>query len=109
MFVEHKEALEVTEAPVRITKLSQAMRIGCLMRPPTKVGARVYFDKCGSCALGAAYQALTGKCTQEHRIGDKLIALLGLPYNIPGDASEFFETGAKTSEQVADWLEAQGY
>jgi hypothetical protein len=34
MFVEHKEAGEVTEAPAKITKLSEAIKIGARFQLP---------------------------------------------------------------------------
>lgn len=52
MFVEHKEAGEVTEAPAKTLKLSEAMRIGCLS---TKPGRGAYYDFGDrACAWGAA-------------------------------------------------------
>lgn len=115
MFVEHKEQGEVTEAPAKITKLSEAIRIGAKLRPQ---GMGFYFSEGRSCALGAAYEAVTGKY---HEAG----AGTDIP-NMVDWFSEKFDMGPslgsrivdmndgnhgqiqRTREQVADWLESQG-
>lgn len=95
----------------RKPKLSEAIRIGAKMLPPSKPGARTYFqDGCRACALGAAWYALTGQIERDGvLIGERICRLVGIDPLVREKASEFFETGAMTREQVADWLEAQGY
>jgi hypothetical protein len=59
MFVEHKSPGEASpnreKLPEEITKLSEAIRIGATKRPQCTGD---YFDNGGSCALGAAWEAM---------------------------------------------------
>jgi hypothetical protein len=96
-------------------RLSDAIRIGAKLRPQCTYEP---FDKVGrSCALGAAYEATFG------RTGDVMEVYGTLPYRYPAllrqlpsstkdIMSEIFERNDQwhnTREQIADWLEAQGY
>lgn len=106
MFVEHKEAVEVTEAPAKVLKLSEAMRIGA-MRHPQNMNALYEAGK--TCALGAV--AVGRGWMPTDSIPDEVITrYLGDVYNTP----LWYEIGAKrndigwTREHIADWLEAQG-
>ena len=108
MFVEHKELGEVTEAPAKTLKLSEAIRIGAAMRPEC-VGC--WSDGNGTCALGAAAEAVGVPYWQlkDHQNWwEKLRVATGVKSDI------LFQTFAKHDElrdrwQVADWLEAHGY
>lgn len=110
MFVEHKEALEVTEAPVKITKLSDAIRIGSALRPQC-TGAM--FKGGGSCALGAAYEALFGYPGDEpesdvgrlYRIKERVL----VPFDAFSGIGTYRNDNGWTREAVADWLEALGF
>lgn len=110
MFVEHKEHGEHSrESGVSpITKLSQAIREGAKLRPQC---SGLFFKEGKSCALGAAYEAITGL----HSIADddSVMALLRQRFKL-GDRDLVWEVGMQrndagwTREQCADWLEKQG-
>jgi len=109
MFVEHKEAMEVTEAPVRTLKLSEAMRIGARLRPKCRLKM---FHEGASCALGAAWEGMgfdpnedPGTHSSFRDIGERLGISEGLARTITGKN----DSECMTREQIADWLEAQGY
>ena len=107
MFVEHKEAIEIT--PAKVLKLSEAIRIGAKLRPPVRDRSD-YFDDCGSCALGAAYQAMTGtvRSVDEHEEIYTYFEAIGITYETMQKVCDLFYAG-RTREQIADWLEGQGY
>ncbi len=125
MSVEHKEATEVTEAPAKTLKLSEAIRIGAKLRPQHH-GA--LFAHGASCAMGAAYEARFGTpgpeawlcplmtgCPHEEMIqsmeaewpfllrGNGGTGLFGEITSLNDSPSR-----GMTREQIADWLEAQG-
>jgi len=60
MFVEHKEQGEVTEAPAKVMKLSEAIFIGAKLRPQGFGGVIGQILEGRSCALLAAYEAMEG-------------------------------------------------
>ena len=104
MFLEHKEAVEIT--PAKVLKLSEAIRIGAKIRPQCTYS---YFTRGKSCALGAAAEALYGvtektfSTTHINKITSKLSRVV---------VSEIIERNDDlhwTREQIADWLEGQGY
>lgn len=111
MFVEHKEAGEVTEAPAKTLKLSEAIRIGIKSVPEA-------FSFCG-CAMGAAYFALTGRNLGHDQDsnyypkwgnGEHIVAkLTGVPYETVVFASRKHYNRKWSRAKCADWLEAQGY
>lgn len=105
MFAEHKEALEVTEAPTKTLKLSEALRIGARLRPQCR---DVFFINRKSCALGAAYEAITGRY-DEHLMIEALIEIW--PHINGGLAAKIASLNdlGKTREYIADWLEAHGF
>lgn len=117
MFVEHKEVGETTEAPTRIAKLSDAIRIGARLRP--KCSGRPFKDG-GSCAWGAAADAFgyVGHGGTVHVI-EFVAAKLGNGHNWAWDkkiGNEYIadvvwrrNDGGESREDLADWLEAQGY
>lgn len=117
MFVEHKEQGEVTEAPAKILKLSEAMRIGARLRPQ---GFVEYFTGGGSCAIGAAYEAVTGRTdynSDDAPEVSEVFPQLAQPF--PGsdykddtleDAIwEKNDIDYWSREKIADWLESHGY
>lgn len=107
MFVEHKEAMEVTEAPVKYPKLSAAIRVGAKLRPQ---GFGIAFGDGKSCALGAAYEAHFG----EQYTGGKFFpfTLMGQTFGIDGSIIDAIwnknDKHRWTREHIADWLESQG-
>src|SRR5882762_300527 len=115
MFVETKEAGEVAEAPAKIAKISEAIRIGARLRPQC-TGQMFLHGK--SCALGAAYEALYGypglDVVQMNTVIEGSCALNWLPKGFPTmakyDSAIFMKNDSgETREQIADWLEALGY
>jgi hypothetical protein len=106
MFVEHKEALEVSETPAKIEKFSTAILVGSCFRPQCSGS---YFQDGKSCAIGAAWEAMRMKgrppasCTET-------VQKMGfiVPWMTVVEAFHMNDAG-KSREEVADWLEAKGY
>lgn len=105
-------------------KLSEAIRAGAKLRPMTKEG--FYFNEGCSCSLGAAYEALTGKTLDHHEyspetqreFGSFMQATFPILHddkrrsgwsNFYNEVVYMNDKSHKTREQIADWLEAQGY
>jgi hypothetical protein len=113
MFVEHKEAGEVSEAPAKTLKMSEAIRIGARYRPQA-FGSLT--DGFGTCALGAAIEGIFGPwsvMTSGGRTCQHLDAIYGERYravkNVGGFGIVNLNDELKWSrEQIADWLEAEG-
>jgi len=102
------------EAPAKVMKLSEAIRIGARMRPQ---GFADLFDMAGnSCALGAAYEGATGKTCSPHEYSK---VIQEFPFLGCGATGRNLSDLAKTiyrmndrqvkREQIADWLESEGY
>lgn len=94
------------ETPVKL-KLSEAIRIGAQIRPQCK--GRAFRDG-GSCAMGAAYEAMTGNVWPEDDFGNFPLIMhdFGAPTSIVMRVTNMNDNGM-TREQIADWLESQGY
>ena len=108
MFVEHKEAGEVTEAPAKITKLSEAIRIGAKARHQCQT---YFYANGGSCALGAAIEAVygyPGDGEPPRAMSFHFMESFGVPSHMRNQIADRNDSGA-TREEIADWLEAQGY
>ena len=114
MFVEEKPQGEVTEAPAKVLKLSQAIRLGSKVVPDHE-------SYCG-CAMGAAYTYITGKNLQIEQSRPENIALAGREagwalvaklFNVPERIAEEVSTahlmGEWNREQCAEFLESRGY
>lgn len=104
MFVEHKEVGEVV-APARVLRLSEAIRIGARIRPQC---AGQFFDGDASCAIGAALEAVfgTNNYYADHvqapdRVWPEVRDLWSRIYDM--------NDSGKTREEIADWLECEGY
>lgn len=101
---------EFEQQQVGTLKLSQAMRIGARMRPQTRAGC--LFVDGASCALGAAYEGLTGKTcgtSEYHKVRQAFPAVNGKD----GLNNLGFQIARKndrgwTREAIADWLESKG-
>lgn len=114
MFVEHKEAGEVTEAPAKIDRLSQAIRIGATKRPQCFGDA---FRHGGSCALGAALEATgvrpwSGSENDRyptHYVQGLIEARFRVPLRVTQQVWKLNDVKGWSREQIADWLESQGY
>lgn len=113
MFVEEKTQGEVAPAKVGALKLSEAIRIGAKFRPQCTGDM---FVGGGSCALGAAFEALTGRTDYYSsdvlpitRYWPSLGREGGFPGELMNEITDRNDSGEYTREQIADWLEAQGY
>lgn len=111
MFVEHKEATEITEAPSKLLKPSDAMRLGCKLTP----AGHLYYDGVGrTCAVCAAAVG-AGYTRKMHTGGSEPVyrylkeAFPNVPLKIWDKAEDIYMTRTKTREEVADWLESKGY
>jgi len=112
MFVDEKQQGEpqTAEQANRKLKLSEAIRIGAAKRPQA-VGK--YFKDGASCALGAAYEAVTGKYVESGSGGlPNMIKWFEDHFEMDDwrgmDITERNDRGV-SREQIADWLESQGY
>ena len=88
-------------------KLSEAIRAGAKLRPQ---GFGATFKDGKSCAVGAAYEAVTGLTSwpQHEEVYSFLSRHFGVPYSLlRRDVCEKNDS-RETREQIADWLEAQG-
>lgn len=115
MFVEHKEAGEVTEAPAKVLKVSEAIRIG---RPLIKEEDAHWFHLC---ALGCAWAGIRGK-RMTQRQQDRYVKLhespravaraiakdLGINEQVAMDVNVMHGNGISALE-IADWLELRGH
>jgi hypothetical protein len=106
------------ESQIVTRKLSDAIRIGCATTLPTKELGKQHWitersGNCYACVIGAAWiGAGLGFRSYEHigRIGGEwLTEHFGIPRNVATDVHLDYEYGGKSREQIADWLEAQGY
>lgn len=109
MYVDEKKQGEIQQAPAKVLKLSEAIRIGCAFVTEGRLFS--------GCAIGTGYQALTGKdlseawreVKYEGDCVDLVAEAFGIPKDIAGTASYNHYTDAMSREQVADWLESKGY
>lgn len=91
----------------KISKLSQAIRLGATFRPQCTDGH--YFNEGKSCAFGAAHEALTGEYNEVlHMIVYHVSERFVIPDLIADQIIKRNDDGGETREQIADWLEAQG-
>ena len=107
MFLEHKEAVEIT--PAKVLKLSEAIRIGAKLR--SQCTGRM-FARGGSCALGAAYEAVFGYPGENVAEGaiKKIREHFSIPYfDLVTEVGIERNDAGWSREQIADWLEGQGY
>lgn len=102
MFVEHKEQGETVPVKVGTLKLSEAIRIGAAMRRQCT----------GAWWVGAAWEGLYGYGSRIPPVpGDhdnSLMDALGAPHGLLSEITRRNDHG-ETREQIADWLESQGY
>lgn len=107
MFLDDKPQGEVTEAPAKITKLSQAIRAGAKLRPQ-RTGA--YFHEGKSCALGAAYEGMYGYIDDTTAmIATWVVQHFRLRESLVQEVIIRNDKMLHTREQIADWLEAHGW
>jgi hypothetical protein len=105
MFVEHKEAVETTEAPAKTLKLSEAIRIGARRKPQC---FNCFFNGVGTCAMGAAAEA-RGWTPGYGNPYTYLPEVRNSKTNLGGQISSKNDHQSLSREQIADWLESQGY
>jgi hypothetical protein len=93
-------------------KLSEAIRIGAKMRPKCTSS---FFSDDGSCALGAAVEAIGMKSWAESFFSRsncwpyaQTATMFGVTHNIIDRVWQRSDDG-QTREQCADWLESIGY
>lgn len=91
----------------KITKLSQAIRLGSTFRPQAFGGLYVAG---GSCALGAAAEALHIKCGSLSSKAAKAIIkrFPKVPFTTLQLVIQLNDRMRLSREQIADWLENQG-
>ncbi len=96
--------IEKFEAPAKVLKLSEAIRIGARMRPQARHGL---FDGVGTCAMGAAAEALGWK----PNMGDSNFDTL--PEFVRHHPAYIWaglrNDAGMTRERIADCLEEMGY
>lgn len=112
MFVEHKEIGEVQEAPAKVLKLSEAMRIGAKMRKQGFGGVLHQRQMNTSCALLAAYEAVNGYPKENEDfvscdLSDWAAPLC--PRGIRAEIVELNDLRGWSRDRIADWVEALGY
>ena len=95
----------------KITKLSDAIRLGATFRPQCRRGT-TDFDRRTSCALMAAHEAVFHQTPEEFLRGcrtfEPLADRFGLPSGIVNQVALRNDRDGHTREQIADWLEGQG-
>lgn len=104
---------ELAVPNVKPTKLSEAIRIGAKIRPQIgPEGLCGPFSRGGSCALGAAYEGLGYEYSPD--AGTSMVISILDKHGMPASkfASEIItrnDFSHYSREQIADWLEAQGF
>lgn len=97
-------------------KLSELIREGAKLRPQTQQGDFYEHDETGecigSCAFGAAWEAAMG-FTSIYDV-DEFYDEMGkrvekLPDSVTFDRITMWNDDGMTREQIADWLQEQGY
>lgn len=98
--------LKYLDAPAKVLKLSEAIRIGSKIRPQCTDAN--FFRGGKSCALGAAWEA-AGGAYEEFFTGWSLIeSHFRIDYFLM-DRVASANDGGQTREQIADWLESEGH
>lgn len=103
--------IKYLEVPAKVTKLSEAIRIGAKIRPQ---GFTDLFADGKSCALGAAYEGATGSMCANYEYGKitKQFPVIGNGSSLNSLGEKIYRMNdyqRKTREQIADWLAEQGY
>ena len=112
MFVEHKEQGEAQPAKVGTLKLSEAMRIGAGIRPQGFGGVLAQLSRGTSCALHAAYEAIEGHPHPKISGASEMLEKWACGFAcgvIVEEVMDKNDSEKLTREQIADWLESQGY
>lgn len=89
----------------KLKTLSQAIRLGATFRPQCKAS---YFDNGRSCAVGAAYEAVTGLSDAlDGMVGKILNERFSLPDELLSRIVYWNDLG-ENREKIADHLEENG-
>ncbi len=91
----------------QITKLSQAIRIGARLRPQCFDGN--IFSGGKSCAIGAAYEGVTGRTFKGPRYSRVEEIFPDLTFALTEQIWMWNDSDGLTREQIADKLEKLGY
>lgn len=105
MFLDTEARPAGEPAKVGTLKLSEAMRIGARLRPQQFCSPRV--QSIGSCALAAASEAVTGSI--EHYCERWARRVYGISEEISNEIWHRNDNLKMPREEIADWLESQGY
>ncbi len=94
------------EQPVKTLRLSEAIRIGCRMKPK-QCFEEAYSVDDGSCAIGAALDgyAELGRTFNRHFFG----IAIGVPNWLISRVIAMNDRRRMSRERIADWLESKGY
>lgn len=117
MFVDEKSVGEKQPAQMGYLRLSEAIRIGSKLRHQC---TGEMFKHGGSCAIGAAYEAVFGHPGESANMfgaseQSALMERLWKVIPIPSDLNPIEDIGMDRNdngwsrERIADWLESQGY
>ena len=106
--------IEKLEAPAKVLKLSEAIRIGAKLRPQS-FGS--FFDGEATCAIGAAFEARSGYPSRDPNkivvvVPEALSLYRGIHVGLSDIGLKIVQRNDyldATREEIADWLEAQGY
>lgn len=99
--------IERFEQQTKRLKLSDAMRIGAKIRPQAK---GEYFVDGGSCAIGAAMEAYTGRPIADGAACSAVSVAIGGRINAHiTDEIAIRNDRGESRESIANWLESQGY
>jgi len=101
----HGESFRESESTFGM-KFSEAIRRGAKIRP--QCAGRLFKDG-HSCALGAAWEGKAGNTVPPNWNGRDWADYFRVPWEAIIDAITRNDSGKYTREQIADWLEAQGY
>lgn len=112
MFVEEKAAGENQPVKLGFLRLSEAIRIGATKRPQGFGGVLSQLRDGTSCAMHAAYEAIEGAQHPDvSKASDRLSHWGALMFGetIVEEVIGRNDGGRFTREQIADWLESQGF
>lgn len=129
LFVETRPNREVKPSvPAKPMKISEAMRLGAALRPQCHKAwfkrvrdAKGRYAGYGSCAMAAAYEAATGFGPKQFRkrqhMGDGFAQWWNShfefgssePHRIHRQVLHMNDVQRCSREQIADWVESQGY
>jgi hypothetical protein len=100
-------------------KMSEALRIGAALCEPIRQKEFWNRRRCGACAVATAVVGHYGSFREAYKRRfegcsgggtlERVSKLFGVPEDVVLKASLNYEERGHTREQIADWLESQGY